>query len=215
MRALDLLFEAMEKGGVVADRGRAALGRALDGAEHAPVLGSLLATPRGKAVAGALRGKPGKKLEHVPTPFNIKDAFGGDGPPAASAASPPSAAPSPRQRPDAPPLGDAGAGVLVYGRRTCMWSGRAVRLAQDRDLPHRFVDLDEPGKEHLETALLRETKQTTTPYVFVRGAFVGDYKALDELDRVGQLELSLLTDEERREHEARTGVRLEVPKRGG
>lgn len=208
----------MEKGGAAAEKGRAALGKALDGAERAPVLGSLLSTPQGKAVAGALRGKQGKKLEHVPTPFNIKDAFGGDGPPAqeasapagkASVASGPSGSPGPTEA----PLGDPSVGVQIYGRRTCMWSGRALRLAQDRDFDHRFVDLDEPGKEHLETSLVRETKQTTTPYVFVRGAFVGDYKALDELDRVGQLELLLLSDDERREREARTGIRLEVPKR--
>ncbi len=48
--------------------------------------------------------------------------------------------------------------------------------------------------------LKQETKQDTVPYIFVRGRFIGGYNALDELQRLGQLEYLILSDAERAKH---------------
>ena len=62
-----------------------------------------------------------------------------------------------------------------------------------------------------EPRLVRETKQYQTPWVYLRGEFVGGYNALDELQRLGQLEDRTLPPEER--GKSRSRIRLEVPKR--
>jgi glutaredoxin len=111
---------------------------------------------------------------------------------AAAAASAEVTAPSSLQRakqaasePDS--VGDAARPAQVFGRNSCLWSGRATRLLDDRGVEHDYVDLDDPANQALHVQLVRETKQNESPYVFVRGAFVGGYDALSELDRLGQL----------------------------
>jgi glutaredoxin 3 len=97
-------------------------------------------------------------------------------------------------RPAEPPLGDPEIPAQVYGKRSCPWSGRAVKLLEDRDIEHRFVDLDDSENETLANRLLAETRQNTVPYVFVRGEFIGGYNALSERDRLGQLEAMVRGD---------------------
>ena len=84
-------------------------------------------------------------------------------------------------------LGSAARPAQVFGRNSCLWSGRVTRLLDDRGVEHDYVDLDDPANQALHVQLVRETKQNESPYVFVRGAFVGGYDALSELDRLGQL----------------------------
>lgn len=85
-------------------------------------------------------------------------------------------------------LGDKSIAVQVFGKRSCPWSGRAVRLLEDRDVEHTFVELDDPENASYSSQLVSETKQNTVPYIFVRGDFVGGFNALDEIDRLGQLD---------------------------
>lgn len=96
------------------------------------------------------------------------------------------APPAPARKPE-PPLGDPSIPVQVYGGRSCPWSGRAVRLLEDRGIEHQFVDLDDSENEILGNRLVTETRQNTVPYIFVRGEFIGGYNALSERDRLGQL----------------------------
>lgn len=84
-------------------------------------------------------------------------------------------------------VGDAARPAQVFGRNSCLWSGRVTRLLDDRSVEHDYVDLDDPANQALHVQLVRETKQHESPYVFVRGAFIGGYDALSELDRLGQL----------------------------
>jgi glutaredoxin 3 len=99
--------------------------------------------------------------------------------------------------PALPPLGDGSRPAEVYGGRSCPWTGRAVNLLQQRDIEHDHIDLDDPELAPLRARLIEQTRQNTVPYVFVRGEFVGGYNALSELDRLGQLELRSLSDDER------------------
>lgn len=45
---------------------------------------------------------------------------------------------------------------------------------------------------------MTETKQHTVPYVYLRGQFVGGFNALSEIERLGQLEVALMSAEERK-----------------
>ena len=44
---------------------------------------------------------------------------------------------------------------------------------------------------------MSETKQATVPFVYLRGQFIGGFNALSEVERLGQLELALMTKDER------------------
>jgi glutaredoxin len=89
----------------------------------------------------------------------------------------------------APPasLGNPQRPAQVFGRGSCLWTGRVTRLLEDRGVEHDYVDLDDPANQAHHVQLVRETKQNESPYVFVRGEFIGGYDALSELDRLGQL----------------------------
>jgi glutaredoxin len=144
------------------------------------------------------RKTPRRKLAKVPEPPPSPDPF--------------VARPAATTAPE-PPLGDPERPAQVYGKRGCMWSGRVVRLIQDRGVEHQFVDLEQGENVLIEPRLVRETKQDGAPWVFLRGEFVGGYNALSEIDRLGQLELRTMTSEEReRAEQGRT--RIVIPKRG-
>lgn len=118
---------------------------------------------------------------------------------------------SPKMAPISPeakakPLGDPSIALQLYGRRSEPWTGRALLLVRDQDLPHAFIDLeDDDGR--LEARLQSETRQNVMPYVFIRGEFFGGYNALDELNRLGVLEEAMKPASERNGH-------IVVPRRG-
>ena len=109
---------------------------------------------------------------------------------AAAAATAPSAAP-------ATGFGDAKLKAQIFGKKSCPWSGRAITLLERHKLDYDFVDLEEPEHEAKLVPLANETKQHTVPYVFLRGQFIGGFNALAEIERLGQLEVALMTAEER------------------
>jgi glutaredoxin len=104
------------------------------------------------------------------------------------------------------PLGDPSVPMQIYGRKSEPWTGRALLIVRDQDLPHAFVDLEQDDGR-LEARLQSETKQTVMPYVFIRGEFIGGYNALDELNRLGALEDAIKPPSERKNA-------FVVPKRG-
>lgn len=161
-----------------------------------------------------VRKKPRRRLAEVPTPIAPPDPFTSpDLPPAAKAPAAPAAAvtaaPAPKVEPTEAPLGDKELPAQIYGRRTDMWSGRAVQIFQDLGVDARFYNIDDPELRSLEARLIRDTKQYALPWVYVRGEFVGDYNALDELHRLGQLEERTLPEGERPEPVKRR-VRIEM-----
>lgn len=82
--------------------------------------------------------------------------------------------------------------IQVFGRDSCLWTGRAKRLLRDRKLDFEYVELVQPEDDALHDALIAHTKQNTVPYVFIRGELVGGFQELDEVDRLGQLEARVL-----------------------
>lgn len=145
------------------------------------------------------RKTPRRRLLDVPTPPPAPDPF--------------RAAEAPEEPRAEAPLGDPGLPAQIYGRRSCMWSGRAVKVFQELGIPAKFHDIDDPESRALEGRLVKETKQYETPWVYLRGDYVGGFNAIDELNRLGQLEARTLPPEERDAAVARSRIRIEVGKR--
>jgi len=93
-------------------------------------------------------------------------------------------------------LGDPAIKAQIYGKRSCPWSGRAITLLERHKVDFDFVDLEEPEHEAKQIPLALETKQNTVPYVYLRGRFIGGFNALSEVERLGQLEVALMSKEE-------------------
>ncbi len=93
-------------------------------------------------------------------------------------------------------LGDPAIKAQIYGKRSCPWSGRAITLLERHKVDFDFVDLEEPEHEAKHAPLALETKQNTVPYVYLRGRFIGGFNALSEVERLGQLEVALMSKEE-------------------
>ncbi|MSP62623.1 MAG: glutaredoxin [Myxococcales bacterium] len=85
------------------------------------------------------------------------------------------------------PPADPNLFAQVFGRRSDVWTNRATDLLDRVRQPYRFVDLDAREHSALTAELIRETRHHQTPYVFVRGVFVGGFAELDERERLGQL----------------------------
>jgi glutaredoxin len=94
-------------------------------------------------------------------------------------------------------FGDPSIKAQIYGKKSCPWTGRAITLLERHKVDFDFVDLEEPEHEAKLTGLSLETKQHTVPFVYLRGQFVGGFNALSEVERLGQLEVALMTAEER------------------
>jgi glutaredoxin len=108
------------------------------------------------------------------------------------------AAPTPvAKNPSTDALGNPEIKAQIYGKKSCPWSGRAITLLERTKVDYDFVDLEEPEHEPKLLRLINETKQHTVPYVYLRGHFVGGFNALAEIERLGQLEVALMTKEER------------------
>lgn len=115
--------------------------------------------------------------------------------PAASPAAASSAPAAPvEQRPKG--FGDPSIKAQVFGKRSCPWTGRAMSLLERHKVDFDFVDLEEPEHEAKQVKLTQETRQNTVPYVYLRGKFVGGFNALSEIERLGQLEVALMSKEE-------------------
>jgi glutaredoxin len=93
-------------------------------------------------------------------------------------------------------LGDPAIKAQIYGKRSCPWSGRAITLLERHKVDYDFVDLEEPEHESKLAPLALDTRQNTVPYVYLRGKFIGGFNALSEIERLGQLEVALMSKQE-------------------
>ena len=94
-------------------------------------------------------------------------------------------------------FGDAAVKAQIFGKKSCPWSGRAITLLERHKVDFDWIDLEEPEHEGKQTQLTQETKQATVPYVYLRGQFIGGFNALSEVERLGQLEVALMSKEEK------------------
>ncbi len=97
-------------------------------------------------------------------------------------------------------FGDARKPAQVFGARSCPWSGRALRVFESAGVKATYMDLDLDGSSAIREELRVETGQLSVPYVFLRGQFIGGFNALDEVQRLGQLEYLVLPKAEREAH---------------
>jgi len=84
-------------------------------------------------------------------------------------------------------FGNPEVAAQIYGRESCPFTGRALRLLMDHKVDYDFIDLDESENAPLEEPLAAHTGQRTVPQIFIRGTFVGGFNALDEIVRLGEL----------------------------
>ncbi len=94
-------------------------------------------------------------------------------------------------------LGDPAIKAQIYGKKSCPWSGRAITILEKHKVDFDFYDLEDSDHEAKLPLLIAETHQNTTPYVYLRGQFVGGFNALAEIERLGQLEFALMSADER------------------
>jgi glutaredoxin len=94
-------------------------------------------------------------------------------------------------------FGDAAIKAQIFGKKSCPWSGRAITLLEKHKVDYDFADLEEPEHESKALGLALETKQNTVPYIYLRGQFIGGFNALSEVERLGQLEVAMMSTEER------------------
>jgi glutaredoxin 3 len=133
----------------------------------------------------------------------------------------PASAPEPSPEParasnelrDPNELGDETIPVQVFGRMSCPWTQRALRLLDDRGIENVYTELAQPGGFSLVPKLVAATGQRTVPYVYLRGEFVGGYDALDEIDRLGQLDEMIKSKAERAASGNRGRIRIQVAPR--
>jgi glutaredoxin len=100
-------------------------------------------------------------------------------------------------RPATAGFGDPAIKAQIFGKKSCPWTGRAITLLERHKVDFDFVDLEEPEHEAKLVALTQETRQHTVPFVYLRGQFIGGFNALSEIERLGQLEVALMTAAER------------------
>jgi glutaredoxin len=84
--------------------------------------------------------------------------------------------------------GDPRKPAQVFGTRSCSFTHRALYLLEDEEIETTFVDLGEPGAGAIRRELTAETGQTTVPYVYLWGKFVGGFRELDQIHRAGELQ---------------------------
>jgi glutaredoxin len=107
------------------------------------------------------------------------------------------AAPTPAAKPkDSGALGDPTIKAQIYGKKSDPWTGRAITVLERHKVDFDFVDLEEPEHEAKLAPLTIETRQHTVPYVYLRGRFIGGFNALFEIERLGQLEVALMSKDE-------------------
>jgi glutaredoxin len=93
-------------------------------------------------------------------------------------------------------FGDPSLKAQIFGKKSCPWTGRAITLLERHKVDYEYLDLEEPEHEAKHTPLALETKQNTVPFVYLRGKFIGGFNALAEVERLGQLEVAMMSPEE-------------------
>ena len=94
-------------------------------------------------------------------------------------------------------LGNPGLPAQVYGKTSCAWTGRSITVLEKHKIDYDYIDLEQQENEKYLPLLAIDTHQNTVPYVYLRGKFIGGFNALAEIERLGQLEVALMTAAER------------------
>jgi glutaredoxin 3 len=85
--------------------------------------------------------------------------------------------------------------VLIYISPWCPYCVRAVALLEEKGIP--FDQLDVSGDPQLRQKMLEESGGWTVPQIFIDGKCIGGCDELYALDRNGELDGLLATDQSR------------------
>ena len=75
--------------------------------------------------------------------------------------------------------------ILLYIREGCFYCRLATELLQEKSLHYETIELS--NNEALYAKLVNTTGQTTVPYVFIDGQFIGGYSDLQKLNEENKL----------------------------
>ena len=75
--------------------------------------------------------------------------------------------------------------IEIYTQAACPYCTAAIRLLQKRGVSYEEIELTHDPA--LTKQVEGQTRQTTTPHVFVDGRHIGGFDELVELDQEGKL----------------------------
>lgn len=75
--------------------------------------------------------------------------------------------------------------IEIYTRAACPYCAAATRLLQKRKLNYEEIELTDAPV--LAKQIEAQTRQTTTPHIFIDGRHIGGFDELVELDQEGKL----------------------------
>ena len=75
--------------------------------------------------------------------------------------------------------------IEVYTRAGCPYCAAAVKLLHKRNLIYTEIELTHDPK--LTKQIAAQTKQTSTPHIFIDARHIGGFDELVELDQEGKL----------------------------
>jgi glutaredoxin 3 len=77
--------------------------------------------------------------------------------------------------------------VEIYTSRYCPYCKAAKLLLARKKVPFNEIDIA-ANAERLDEMISRSGGVATVPQIFIRGAHIGDGRALDDLERRGELD---------------------------
>ena len=75
--------------------------------------------------------------------------------------------------------------VIVYGISSCKYCHLAQDFLKTRNIGHEVIELG--ADADLQLKLQEKTGQTTVPYIYINGEFIGGYQDLMKLGDEGKL----------------------------
>lgn len=79
--------------------------------------------------------------------------------------------------------------VIIYSKDKCKYCVDAKNFFIFKDTP--YIDIDITWDKELHQKLSQETGQTTVPYIFINGKFIGGYQQLIDLEKNKKIEAML------------------------
>lgn len=81
--------------------------------------------------------------------------------------------------------------VIIYSKSKCYYCESAKNLLDGKNVTYKDVDIT--WDKELHQKLFRETHQSTVPYIFINGKFIGGCQNLESLEKEDKLDSLLET----------------------
>ncbi|QES95673.1 glutaredoxin [Orientia tsutsugamushi] len=76
--------------------------------------------------------------------------------------------------------------IYIYTKPTCPYCLNAKSLLNQKSVSFKEIDIS--NNQQLHEKLKQATSQTTVPYIFIYGQFIGGYMQLQDLDNTDKLD---------------------------